>query len=213
MVINRSLYIIIMIIVAEVLVTAQTEPTIELSSNNTVSLDDASSMGGDLCLFLGYPSQPGQGIPIVFTIADMEDQPNDLQIEVTSSNVLVVAESTDNLIISKSGNQVTLQIIPMRAGSSTIRIIVEDSNWDADAFNLHLTVKDCKPIICVATDDIDRLSNNQSFTFEASDQIKSNATLSSGDIITFQAGQSIDLLPGFCNSLGSLFNAVIGECE
>ena len=192
---------------------AQTDPIIALSSSNTVMLENESTMGGDLCLFLDYPSQAGQSIPIVFTIADLEDQPSDLQVEATSSNILVVPQLDEFLTLTQTGNQVTLKITPIKSGSSSIRVIVEDSNWDADAFNIHLTVKECKPILCIATDDINVLMNNQPQLFQTSNQIKSDATISVGDNITYQAGHTIDLLAGFNNPLGSLFTAVIQDCQ
>ncbi len=210
----RALYYTILIVVISVSIGyTQTDPSIAISDDNVVNLEDITAFGADLCLFLGYPSQGGQGIPITFTIADLEDQPDDLEVMATSSNISVVPQLAEFLAVTKVGNQVSLRITPIKSGSSSIRVIVEDTNWDAAAFNIHLTVKECQSVLNISTNEVNALNQGSDHTYQAANRIESAATIPGNKDLSYQAGQMIDLLPGFCVPLGNVFMAVIQDCE
>lgn len=207
---NRLLTVLILSSFVYLNTIAQTSPTITI--NTTRVVEGIDPWNGDLCINTGYPSQGS----INFEVNDLEDIPSELTVTATSSNPLVVPINVQHLRITydfDSGEGI-LFINPIDEGQSTIILSVTDSDWNSTSYYIELTVKGCTDIIQIGQNDLDALPVNQTFTFQASDQILTltgaNAPMiASNEDIEFLAGNSVTLNAGFevkCDRMGNAIN-------
>ncbi|MDD3080066.1 MAG: T9SS type A sorting domain-containing protein [Paludibacter sp.] len=65
----------------------------------------------------------------------------------------------------------------------------------------------------VVSEDIYPNTENNTATYSASNSISANSKITTGSKIEYNAGNSIELLPGFEVETGAEFSAYIGECD
>jgi len=202
-------------------------PVITLDPNDS-SIQNGNAWGGDLCIFQGDPSQAPISQGLCFTVTDADTPANMLSATATSSNITVVPVLVEYLKITYTPSptnpneaKINLMINPFAPGLSDIIISIKDKDKNTANYYIDLTVKECKPVLCINQDHIDAvaLPNN---VFQASNRIKTEgipSTSANGPIvrandnIVFNAGNSIELNPGFEVIRRGLFLAEIKDCD
>jgi subtilisin-like proprotein convertase family protein len=80
------------------------------------------------------------------------------------------------------------------------------TGWRLD-YCIHLPPAGCLPNLTISDEPI------EAGIYQVEDTITTNGTVASSVIVTFEAGQSINLLPGFVAEYGSTFTAQIQACS
>ena len=209
-------------------------PVITLNSNDT-SIQNADAWGGDLCIFMGDPSQAVRSQGINFTVTDADTPANMISATVTSSNTNVVPILIEFLKITytvsaSNPNEANLNIMinPFSTGLTDIVISLKDKDKNTMNYYIDLTVKECQDVLTIDQTDIDAINppiNAFHFNynvFQAANLIETSgipANSANGPIvrfndnIVFNAGNSIELNPGFEVVRRGLFLAEIKDCD
>lgn len=167
---------------------------------------------GDLCSFIGDPSSS------IFDFNIVEF--NAVSVSISSSNVLVVPISNNNLNMSLDFNNNdlvtggTVAINPQDAGQTTINITAINENWETVNFFLELTVKSCRNNQIIRPRNINPLvlSTTNTFSSNVFTGTVGNVIIPTGSDIEFFGGNSVVLAPGFEVEAGAEFLADIQPC-
>jgi len=200
-------------------------PVITLLDANAI--DHADAWGGDLCIFLGDPSQMASATGINFLISDADTPNNMISATVSSSNLSVVPALVEFLKITYTRsptqpNEANLNIMinPLAAGLTDIVISVKDKDKNTANYYIDLTVKECQTNLTLNQSDIDAVTPPNNI-FQASNRIRTAGTPANtangpivrfNDDIVFNAGNCIVLNPGFEVVRRGLFLAEIKGC-
>lgn len=125
------------------------------------------------------------------------------------------AGSTDGCsgVLTFSANQITLSCQAL--GTNPVMVVVSDAFGNTDTCETFLTVQDpqqtCGEGICPPQRSLGS-GALQSGQYRAASAIQAAGSIQSGAEVTFSAGDSIVLLPGFQAPAGCRFSAIIESC-